>query len=232
MQVKVVTVRRHRCLVRAKPKGQTSLFSPPSSLRLRCGPPTRVMRHASVRPPVLRISERLVIACLKSHLDNGRPGHGTSQGDFVKKFWITMTGLGTFFMALLVSSSLSVPAHAATSVYSIWGTYGPYLGIAYANLAVTQTNPGYPIGEVDLKTTNGTTIPAGWSGTEGTVYLNGAVCGTSSTSYYPNPTQGYGAVTVMKNCGHGNYTSRGITSAYTGNGYARYYTYTSPVLQY
>ncbi len=119
----------------------------------------------------------------------------------------------------------------ATAVYSIWGSYGPIQGIAYANQAVTNNN-SIMVGHISVKSTNGKTIPGGWSGGRATLYRNGAVCSSASMTYYSNPTTSWSGGTTIKNCGHGDYTTKGVTAAYNGNGYSNYYTFTSPVLAY
>lgn len=76
------------------------------------------------------------------------------------------------------------------------------------------------------------TIPGGYSSANASTYLNGALCSTAGDYYNPNPTTSWSGGTTVRNCGHGNYTTRGTTGAYNGTGYNFYYTSTSPILQY
>ncbi len=136
-------------------------------------------------------------------------------------------------MLLLVAALLwagAGPARA-TSVYSIWGTYGPILGIPYENRAGV-TNNTVMASTFSVASTNGATIPGGWSGGQASLYKDGALCATSSMDYYSSSTTGWTGLGGENNCGHGNYTSRGSTAAYNGSGYSYYYTYTSPILTY
>jgi hypothetical protein len=119
----------------------------------------------------------------------------------------------------------------ASSATSILQYYGPVQGIAYSNQSQVSNSPG-PEGHVNVADTNHTTIPAGWSGGQASVYLNGALCGSAAMWYEPNPSTSWGGGTVTPNCGHGNYTTRGSTAAYNGSGYNYYYTATSPIVTY
>lgn len=134
--------------------------------------------------------------------------------------------------ALLVGLLVpAAPAYAGVSEYSPWLGYGPVHGISYQNQSIVSTN-SIMTGLISVRPTSGT-IPAGWSGGQASLYLNGALCSSASLYYYPYATSGgwTGAGTVH-NCGGGNYTTRGSTAAYNGNTYNYYYTATSPILNY
>jgi hypothetical protein len=138
--------------------------------------------------------------------------------------------LQRFLLAVIALCALTVviPSSAnATTLYSIWGTYGPVLGIPYANQSFVGDNCIMCSG-ASVKSTNGTTIPAGWSGEQTTLYRNGALCASSSMYYYRYATTGWSGLGGTGYCGYGNYNTRGSTAAYNGNGYNYYYTYTSP----
>lgn len=130
--------------------------------------------------------------------------------------------------ALLVGAS---PASALTQ-YSLWGSYGSVLSIDYQNRAGVSNDiwPTAMQSVYDVKSTN-TTIPGGWSGGQSSLYLGGVLCASSSLYYYPYNTTGWENPGGGGNCGTGNYTARGSTAAYNGNGYNYYYTYTSPIIQ-
>jgi hypothetical protein len=129
---------------------------------------------------------------------------------------------------LLVGAS---PAFALTQ-YSLWGSYGPVLGIDYQNRAGVSNDIWLTAMQsvYDVKSTN-TTIPGGWSGGQSSLYLGGVLCASSSLYYFPYDTTEWENPGGGGNCGTGNYTARGSTAAYNGNGYNYYYTYTSPIIQ-
>lgn len=133
---------------------------------------------------------------------------------------------------LVVLGLAAAPAYASTTEYSLWGAYGPVAGISYANQSLISNNT-VMTASVTVKPTSGSGIPGGWSGAQATLYLNGAVCLSASMYYNPDPsTQGWTGGIAVRYCGGGNYTSRGSTAAYNGNGYNYYYTYTSPIFQH
>lgn len=120
-------------------------------------------------------------------------------------------------------------AALATTFDSSWANYGPISGIPYANQASVTDN--YVMGAyVSVKSTNGATIPAGWSEGQATLYRNGSACTSASMYVYPSATSGWSGGTANGYCGSGNYTSRGSTGAYNGSGYSTYFTNTSPTL--
>jgi hypothetical protein len=122
------------------------------------------------------------------------------------------------------------PAAAAT-VDSILLYYGPVQGISYNNQASTSNNSIMTAFISVEKTTSGT-IPAGWSSGQASLYRNGALCSSAAMYYYPSAVHSWSGGTTVKNCGRGNYTTRGSTGAYNGSGYNYYYTATSPILTY
>jgi len=138
---------------------------------------------------------------------------------------------GIFAVSFAMAIVVAVPAHAL-AVYSVWTRYGPVFGITYENRSGVNNNNG-PVGTVSIHPLSGT-IPSGWSGEEGTLYVNGAVCASGSMMYFPESvdTGGWQGVAAAKNCGSGNYTTRGTTAAYNGGGYIYYSTAMSPILQF
>lgn len=120
---------------------------------------------------------------------------------------------------------------AASAVYSIWGTYGPILGIPYANRSEMSNTYSPAESTTWVKSTNGATIPAGWSGAQASLYLNGGTCGHGAMVYEEVATSSPWGTSFDKWCGSGNYYARGSTAAYNGNGYSFYYTHESPILQ-
>lgn len=117
-------------------------------------------------------------------------------------------------------------AHAAT-VYSGWSGYGPVNGISYENQSFTHDNT--PMGGA-VSVRSGSTIPAGWSGGQATLFRNGSACSSSSMYYYPSATTGWSGGGTSNYCGSGNYTTQGSTAAYNGGSYDYFYTATSPIL--
>lgn len=134
---------------------------------------------------------------------------------------------------LLVTGLLfsNAPAYAGVSEYSAWWSYGPVSGISYQNQSIVSNN-SIMTGLVSVRPTSGT-IPAGWSSGQASLYRDGALCSSAAMYYYPYATSaGWSGGTAIKNCGGGNYTTRGSTGAYNGSGYNYYYTATSPILSY
>ena len=58
-----------------------------------------------------------------------------------------------------------------------------------------------------VKSTNGATVPGGYSGEQTSLYRNGALCGVSSMYYYPYSTTGWSGLGGTGNCGSGNYNT-------------------------
>lgn len=129
--------------------------------------------------------------------------------------------------SMLVAMSVWVVAGPASAVVSTWRSYGPILTITYQNRAGLVAGPN---GSAYVKANK--TIPAGYSGSDISLYKAGALCASSNFIYKSSSTA---ANTAWSNnltytCGKGNYTARGSTGAYNGSGYNYHYTGTSPIL--
>lgn len=134
-----------------------------------------------------------------------------------------------FLTVITVSAVFASPAFASTTLSSGKTPYGPFSGISYTNYALVSNN-AIITGAVSV---NGNkTIPAGYSGGQASTYRNGALCTSQSLYYEESPETGWTTPAIHKNCGTGNYTTRGSTAAYDGNAYQYYYTKTTPILQY
>lgn len=104
-------------------------------------------------------------------------------------------------------------------------------GITYANRSFVS-NSTVMTGYVQVKRPDGGTIPGGWSSGQASLYRNGALCKSAAMYYFPDPVPSWLGGNAVKNCGTGNYTTRGSTGAYNGSGYNYFYTATSPILQH
>lgn len=104
------------------------------------------------------------------------------------------------------------------------------LSITYYNRATVNDN-SIMVAHVSVGRDSGT-IPAGYSAGQASLYRNGALCSSASMFYQSKATTSWSGGTTIKNCGRGNYHSRGSTGAYNGSGYSYFYTATSPVLTY
>ena len=125
-----------------------------------------------------------------------------------------------------VALSLAMPA-GATTLYSIWGSYGPIAGIPYANRSDVSDNVVMAAAGT-VKSTNGATIPGGWSSVRSTLYKNGLVCAAGKDSFYTRSATSWSGGSITGYCGSGTYTGKVVTGAYNGNGYSYYYGYVSP----
>lgn len=131
------------------------------------------------------------------------------------------------FGIFVMMFSIAQPA-SATALYSAAWYYGPILGITYYNQSIVSDNTVMTSG-YSIWSSNGQTIPGGWSGGQGFLYMNGALCANSSMYYNPQNSSGWSGAGGINYCGYGNYNARGITAAYNGNGYNNYYTAYSPM---
>jgi hypothetical protein len=130
-------------------------------------------------------------------------------------------------LALLLAPATT--ASAGVSNYSVWLGYGPVAGVSYQNQSIISTNT-VMTGSISVRPTSGS-IPGGWSGAQASLYLNGALCSSAAMYYDPyTSSAGWSGGSTVRYCGAGNYTTRGSTAAYNGNGYNYYYTATSPIL--
>ena len=131
-----------------------------------------------------------------------------------------------FTVAFAVAFAL--PAFAA-AVLSNWSYYGPVNGVTYENRSETNNNV-VMTAVIAVRGKNSATMPAGWAALQGTLYRNGSACKTGDYYYTTSDLKSISRVAATKNCGTGNYTTRGSTGAYNGNDYDWYYTAKSPIL--
>ncbi len=130
-----------------------------------------------------------------------------------------------FMVGILIGVSTTL-ASAAT-ISSPWGYYGPFLGYSYKNQA-TVSNDGHLYAYSRAENQQSENIPTGYMGALAVLYKSDVVCESTGWAYNSGPAVAFYKYTVGPGCGSGIYYSKGLTSAYNGDGYSEYYTFQSP----
>ena len=136
------------------------------------------------------------------------------------------------FCTLMVSILLGINAMAAfAAVSSPWKNYGPYLGYSYQNRAAVGSNDGV-WARTSVQNQVSSDVPTSYMGAAAKLYNSaGQLREYTDMIYNDSPTRSMSVITANEESS-GTYYSKGMTSAYHGNGYNVFSTYQSPNINY
>ena len=141
--------------------------------------------------------------------------------------------VSSFVGGVLIGSLFTVVSAASTS--GSWGSYGPINGYSYKNQArLSENGSSLPVNATTEVDNSGTgLVPTGYMGAQGRLYKStGSLCYSENTYYNQSATSNL-SVIVSGDCGTGiAYYSKGLTTAFNGNGYDSYNTFQSPNLNH
>lgn len=120
----------------------------------------------------------------------------------------------------------------AATVSSSWGYYGPFLGYQYRNMS-TISNDFYNEYSTQVEVYPYDHAPVGYIGLKAQLYTSAGVLVGSSDWFYNTSELSYiGLKKSAIGLTSGYYYSKGLSSAYNGNGYSVYSTFQSPNLYF
>lgn len=141
-------------------------------------------------------------------------------------------GILSIMAGILIGTSASI-VMAATAT-SPWGYYGPILDYQYRNNADIVIDTYLKRAGTKVEVYPSGTVPIGYIGYQARLYKsNGDLVSSSNWGYNPYVVGGVFTATYFpEGSSSGYYYSKGLTSAYNGNGYTVYNTFQSPNLYF
>jgi hypothetical protein len=132
------------------------------------------------------------------------------------------------FVAAFLFGFVPSAANAGTA-NSATGTFTTN-GVGYQNYASVRTSTGSAIAYT-YTGPRSTSVASGWVGSRGRLFTGGGALSCEGANSFSSVTLGAGAYWSGTSCtrgGSGNWYSYGVSSTYTGSGYATTYTFQSP----
>lgn len=147
-----------------------------------------------------------------------------------KKYY--KVGILSIMVGILIGTSASIVM--AATVSSSWGYYGPILDYQYRNMASITNDPDVSRASTTVEVYPTGSAPIGYMGYQARLYKsNGDLVISSNWGYNPYEVPAVEtSVYFPKDSSSGYYYSKGLTSAYNGDGYTVYNTFQSPNLYF
>ena len=138
--------------------------------------------------------------------------------------------VSSFVGGVLIGSLFTVVSAASTS--GSWGSLrtNQWLFLQKPGAALSENGSSLPVNATTEVDNSGTgLVPTGYMGAQGRLYKStGSLCSSENTYYNQSATSNL-SVIVSGDCGTGiAYYSKGLTTAFNGNGYDSYNTFQSP----